>query len=365
MNSLTTRLFAVCGIIALLAGIAWFSLQQKSARSRLQNTHDAQAESTPPPPRVAFHWNEVASSTAWEPRDSAASFVFQNEMWTMGGLNGNDTVQENHIVRYWEAPHFNDIWSSTDGAHWKLRAAHAAWSPRRSMSVVLFQDKLWMFGGWSPITGYTSDIWQSTDGVAWTKMLENAPWPAREGQAAEVFRGEMWMMGGVNYDTREEKNDVWHSADGITWHEATNTIPWSPRWDHATAVFGEKMFLTGGMNLSGEVLKDVWATADGVQWELLTDSPLWDARQGHALVSFRDALYLVGRLNDASLGGTNDMWRSVDGITWKTTDTNPPWEGREDHAALVFKNKLYVFGGMSASWQWKNDVWVFGEEEIK
>jgi hypothetical protein len=303
-------------------------------------------------------WSEATSSAEWQPRDSAISFVFKNKLWTMGGINGNQDVDANHRVEYWAATHFNDIWTSDGGAHWELAKAHAAWAPRRSMSVLFFNDTLWMFGGWSPIGGYTSDIWQSADGVIWKEAVSEAAWSAREGQTAEVFQGKMWMFGGVNYDKREIKNDAWYSEDGFIWHEATTTIPWGPRWDHATTIFKGKLYLVGGMNLSHETFNDVWSSSDGLTWENVTRTPPWQTRQGLSLVPWHDMLWVLGRLNDGAEKGVNDVWYSSDGVAWQKTAVDPPWAGREDHSGLLFNDRLYVFGGMDADWRWRNDVWV-------
>ena len=170
-------------------------------------------------PRSLF-WREVASAAPWAARDSAASVVFENKIWIMGGLNGNRNVDTKHFIKYWEAPHFNDIWSTDDGERWQLVESASQWPPRRSMSVIEFNNKLWMFGGWSPVTGYTSDVWQSADGASWTKAVANAPWSPREGQTAEVFQNKVWLIGGVNYDARQVKNDIWFSEDGVNWQEA-------------------------------------------------------------------------------------------------------------------------------------------------
>jgi len=313
-------------------------------------------------PRL-LSWNLAASSAEWETRDSGVSFVFQDKIWTMGGLDGNTKVQADNKVIYWEAPHFNDIWTTEDGTSWKLEKEKAAWPPRRSMSVVYFKDKLWMFAGWSTITGYQSDIWQSDDGINWTKVVSEAAWPAREGQTAEVFQDKIWMFGGVNYDKHETKNDVWYSENGIDWHQATTTIPWSTRWDHATTVFNGKIFLAGGMDLSGNVFKDVWVSSDGMNWELANANPPWTSRQGHALVVFHDKMWIIGRLNDKEGAGLNDIWYTDDGINWEKTETDPPWMGREDHSVLVYKDKIFVFEGMGSDWRWHNDVWVSTGQE--
>lgn len=305
--------------------------------------------------RKDLRWVSEVESAPWEARDSGEVFVFQDKMWIIGGLNGNSVVQGGSID-YWTAPHFNDIWNSYDGVHWNQVATKSEWEPRRSMSVVYFNDLLWMFGGWSPVTGYMNDIWSSADGIQWTKVADNANWSPREGQLVEVFNNKIWLIGGVNYDDRETKNDVWYSEDGITWVEVEG-IPWEPRWDHATAVFDGKLFLTGGMDLEGSIFRDVWVTTDGLVWQLVTDNPSWEARQGHSMESYDGKLWLIGRFNDESAGGPNNVWYSEDGVLWKKNPTNPQWRGREDFFSTIFKGKVWVFGGMDADWKWRNDVW--------
>ncbi|MEK7066403.1 MAG: sialidase family protein [Patescibacteria group bacterium] len=302
-------------------------------------------------------WVLATSSAEWSPRDSGASFVFQNKMWMMGGVSGNENISSERIVKYWESPHFNDIWSSEDGVTWKLEKEHAEWPDRRSMSVVYFQDKLWMFGGWSPISGYASDVWQSTDAINWTEVAVSSSFPIREGQTADVFGGKIWITGGVNYNERVTKNDVWWSDNGIDWHEATASAPWSGRWDHATAVFNDKIFLSGGMDLSGHMFKDVWSTSDGINWELVIAEAPWKERQGHSMVVLHDKMWLVGILSDTEGGGVNDVWYTSEGSNWEKTLANPQWLGREDHSVLVYKDKMFVFQGMNSSWKWTNDVW--------
>jgi len=301
-------------------------------------------------------WVPATSTAEWEQRDSAASFIFQNKIWIMGGLRGDTVTSSGHVVEYWEAPHFNDIWSTSDGVTWTEERANAAWTPRRSMSVVEFNGELWMFGGWSPISGYSQEIWKSSDGVVWTRATTTAPWSAREGQQVEIFQNKIWTLGGVNYDTRQVFNDVWYSSDGLNWQQAPSA-PWSPRWDDAITVHDGKLFLTAGMNLNKQTFNDVWSF-DGTNWQLITDSPPWQSRQGHGLVSYKGYLWSVGRLNDSEGGGVNDIWFSKDGHEWQKTNTDPLWLGREDHAVLVYNDRIYVFGGMDSNWHWQNDVWM-------
>lgn len=302
-------------------------------------------------------WRESASSAPWEARDSGEAFVFQNKLWFIGGLNGNANVLGGGKVEYWKAPHFNDIWNTEDGLVWDRITSSSQWTPRRSMSVALFRNRLWMLGGWSPISGYTNDIWVSDDGISWEQTLAHADWPAREGQTLEIFQNKLWLIGGVNYDERQTKNDVWYSEDGTNWIEVKN-IPWKSRWDHATAVFDGKLFLAGGMNLKGDTFNDIWLSEDGLIWTLVTDSAPWEKRQGHTMEVYKDRLWIIGRFNDEQNGGENDVWFSEDGIGWLKTTSNPQWAGREDFFSAVFKDKIWIFGGMDTNWQWRNDVWV-------
>jgi hypothetical protein len=306
---------------------------------------------------LSLDWGLATSSAAWEPRDSHVVFVFKEKMWLMGGLNGNEFVK-NGVVEYWKVPHFNDIWVSENGFDWELVAEKSNWSLRRSMSVVLFKDRLWMFGGWSPISGYRSDVWVSDDGEHWEKIVNQAAWDPREGQITLVFKDKIWMFGGVNYDKREVKNDIWYSEDGINWVEAASSSPWSPRWDHAMTIFQNKLWLTGGMNQEETIYRDVWSSQNGENWLLVTNNPPWQGRQGHALLSFKEKLWLIGRFNDDNENkGENDIWVSDDGYVWQKTTENPPWAGREDFSAVIFKDKIFIIGGMDANYRWKNDVW--------
>lgn len=308
-----------------------------------------------------LEWLQISSAAPWEPRDSGEVFVFRNKIWLIGGLNGESKVKReadgHYVVQYWLAPHFADIWNTENGLDWNLVTTSAPWGPRRSMSVVFFNNKLWLLGGWSPTFGYVNDIWNSYDGVNWEKVVLNAEFQPAEGQSLVVFKNKIWKIGGVNYDEHEAKNDVWYSEDGFRWSKVKN-IPWEPRWDHAVEVFNEKLFLTGGMNLEGKVFNDVWVSEDGINWSLIVKNAPWAPRQGHTLKAYKGKLWLIGRLDDEENGGQNDIWYSDDGINWQKVPTNPPWTGREDFFSVIFKNKIWILGGMDKNWQWKNDIWV-------
>jgi len=312
-------------------------------------------------PVADLYWQEATSTAPWPARDAAAALVWQDKLWLMGGVNGGNAIVND--VKYWELPHFNDIWSSSDGLVWDRETAAAAWPPRRSMSVVPWQDRLLMLGGWSPIGGYQSDIWVSSDGVNWelatssaARLDDRQAFPAREGQTLTIFQNKLWLTGGVNFDKRLAYNDVWSSPDGLNWTLVASSTPWSGRYDHAVEVFDNRLWLTGGL-ARGMANGEVWVSSDGQNWQLATANAPWGPRHGHALLNWRDRLWLVSGWDTDRDEGMNDVWLSPDGKNWIKPPSPPPWRGREDHAALIFRDQLWFFGGMDTDWRWRNDVW--------
>src|SRR3990172_834721 len=80
---------------------------------------------------------------------------------------------------------------------WVRITEQAAWQPRDSQGEVVFDDKLWIMGGWfSSTEPAPRDVWCSADGKDWRCVLPEAPWKHSDLSMALVFQGRMWMMGG-------------------------------------------------------------------------------------------------------------------------------------------------------------------------
>ena len=76
----------------------------------------------------------------------------------------------------------NDVWRSANGIDWTLLAEHAPWSPRADHECVVFQDKLWMYYGYS---------WPEKYGDVWTfSPVEGEGEGASEGGGEGVAEGE-------------------------------------------------------------------------------------------------------------------------------------------------------------------------------
>jgi hypothetical protein len=127
----------------------------------------------------------------------------------------------------------NGIWNSTNGDNWNLVRSSLPQIPngivglaRHTYNVLAFNGKLWILGGSSEVGYYIYDsVWSSPDGVNWTNDL-NWPisnpllWEGKSAHSSVVFNNRMWMFGG-----NSQSNSAWTSSDGINWIQATSTIP--------------------------------------------------------------------------------------------------------------------------------------------
>ena len=60
-----------------------------------------------------YEWIKVTDKAAYAPRDGAGALVFQNQMWLIGGWNPGDKKFFPRICN-------NEVWSSRNGVEWKL-----------------------------------------------------------------------------------------------------------------------------------------------------------------------------------------------------------------------------------------------------
>lgn len=143
-----------------------------------------------------LEWKKVDFNIPWSGRDAHWTVLFQNKIWLMGGVEGGEIDTKN--PEYEKIPHKSDIWVTDNGKNWQLITEKAPWGERRSAGVVVFQNKIWLMGGWEKISGETkNDVWVTENGKDWEKVLESAPWPPREGHAIAVFNDRIYLVGGL------------------------------------------------------------------------------------------------------------------------------------------------------------------------
>jgi len=248
-------------------------------------------------------WTRVIREAPWLHGDLPTTLVHDDKMWIMGGWYGG---------RRPFASASNQVWCSTDGADWRCATVKAAWRPRLGAAGLVFDGKMWLLGG---VERYfdggrhhlLNDVWCSTDGATWKPVTPQAPWPPRAYHGALVFDNRMWVFGGGNYrPTYLGYNDVWTSSDGVHWTRITDHAPWSHRIWFSTVVYRNRMWVLGGWSDGPSTnWNDVWYSSDGKHWHELKTETIWSKRHEHSAFVFQDKLWIVGG-NEWPL--VNDVW---------------------------------------------------------
>lgn len=289
------------------------------------------------------NWTKVTDQAGWSPRDSQGEVVYNDRLWIFGGW----------LDSYAAPP--RDVWSSADGKTWQLVQETAPWKHSDLAMSIVFDDKMWFMGGWynGRLEGHSASnqVWSSTDGAQWNQVTASAGWTPRIAAATVVFQGKLWLLGGTeDYyfgNNQSLKNDVWYSSDGRNWKQATSAAGWSPRAYHQAVVLNDKIYVFGGGSYAPEyhATNDVWSSTDGVHWQQETAAAPWQPRLWFSSVVYRDHMWVLGGWSNNPSTNWGDVWSSEDGKTWTELKSDVIWTARHEHSAFVFQDKIWVAGG--------------------
>jgi hypothetical protein len=283
-----------------------------------------------------YEWMQAFEKAPWCPRDSGGEVVFDNKMWILGGwtIDANQKFQR-----------LNDIWRSSDGVSWEKVTDSAPWPVRNLPGSVVFRNAIWILGGTDGKKAM-NDVWSTADGKIWTQSPVQPPWSPRVAFGCAVYKEKLWVMGGFDTASMTHFNDVWCSKDGSNWKLISSKAAWSVRGMFPLVVFGKKMWLYGGgvYDQKSENFHDVWCTEDGAKWVRVTEDAGWAERRFHIITEYRNKLWLFGGVIDGNVN-LNDIWNSTDGVSWQIVDKSAPWGVRHEQMCLVFNEKLWMFGG--------------------
>ncbi len=360
-----------------------------------------------PSARKAYTWKRVVAEAPFGPRDGAGGIVHNGKMWLLGGWN----------PKRFPLGCANDVWSSTDGAHWRLEKPNtfesspkfrpaSAWEGRHFAGYHAFRGKMWIVGG-DPNQGYyQTDVWSSENGREWTRTdihtttprvdPNGQPYPANEWRPVEqshfglraahitgVFQDKLLVMGGQrNADFVDPDwpgapskafDDIWSSADGATFTRVATTGPlWSARGYVSEAVeLGGKLWIVGGGlhddqrggRTKREYRNDVWSTSDLVHWEAVTYEAPFAPRIWHNVKAFDGRLWVINGYDGDAIGqgriadNRADVWASTDGKNWYDVSPPPSFVARHAGTAWVHDGSLFVGSGNAILGTWHADVW--------
>ncbi len=303
-----------------------------------------------PPARITraapagYQWSRETDSAAFEGSYNFPVFVVRGEMWAFHPRGG---------------------WSSRDGRSWRRSELPASGLNSGYQRYVQFHDAVYALG---TMTGnyldlhLTSRISRTRDFKHWEVLAQESNLPARVFYGAVVFEDKMWLLGG--YDGHTYYNEVWNSADGVRWTRVAEHAGWSPRDADMVQVFKNRIWVIGGGVIDGQPelnpnsKREVWSTADGVHWDRSRDRS--GAAWGGAPVVYDDQLWLIAANRNSTFAPS--LLVTADGATWR--EESAPWAPRGAPAVWVFDQKLFMAGGKYSVTEngtqrfiYRNDVW--------
>ena len=292
-------------------------------------------------------WTEVMNNADFSPRHSPTVVAHNDRLWVIGGHDGAFK---------------NDVWWSQDGATWTEvppeERGSEHFSARSSHQVVVYDDQLWLIGGLAD-DGYKNDVWRSEDGATWEEVLPTNPTPTdprfseRSDHQVALYDDKLWVIGGWN--GTDYYDDVWQSEDGQTWEQVVPTDPhFSERSHHQVVAHNDQLWVIGGWEGGSARKNDVWRLLeDGQNWEKVvpTGTP-FSERSHHEVAVHNNLLWLIGGYDSAR---KNDVWWSEDGVRWTQATGSADFSPRNAHRVVAHNDQLWVIGGWDGAR--KNDVW--------
>ncbi|KAK3248533.1 hypothetical protein CYMTET_42004 [Cymbomonas tetramitiformis] len=194
-------------------------------------------------------WSLVKTKGASPPaRSTDAAVLFEDKLYMLGGYG---SMTADSLVWYYDFPKakFGSMkpWGS---ANLPARQGH---------SMSLYEDTIYVFGGRSETKLVYSDLWAySITDNAWKMIAEDTvDGPSgRFGHTAAVYKDMLYVFGG--YAAGGASGETWsYSMTEGTWADMTPVVSPPPRFSHTLAIQGDSMFIYGG-STGDEVLEDTW-----------------------------------------------------------------------------------------------------------
>jgi len=318
----------------------------------------------------------LQTTGGFDARMDHASVVFEGALWIFGGYNPQ--------ARGDKLNYLADVYKSVDGYNWELITLQAPWKGRRGHQVIVFEDALYLIGGYrvyreSGITygGAANDVWKSDDGIVWEEIKPNS------------------------YKTRVTHPHISTIEDvrGTDLYDPSDDTDWYPRLHHRVVVLDGKMVLVGGfskewmpylndgqLDETRRYFADMWSSADGIAWTQLDpmslggDNEAIFGRYSAGRASFahfidNNRLFIVGgtslfSFQEYSAGFVVPDWDRF----WKQTDLG--WEAggpndkeyidRRGHQIVFYDDTYWLLpGSKPAAIQWykgADSIWKIATE---
>jgi hypothetical protein len=174
------------------------------------------------------NWQQLTAHAGWAGRAGLSTEVLNGEIYVFAGSFNDDSAV---IGGPPNRQYFNDVWKSSDGRTWTRALEHAPWAPRAGAATVVKDGWIYLLGGEDGFTcaplpnceaPYFNDVWRTRDGAHWQRMTAAAEWAARPGHKCVVGVDAIVCFGG--FGLLSNPVDMWVSRDGTRWKR----LPFAP-----------------------------------------------------------------------------------------------------------------------------------------
>lgn len=236
------------------------------------------------------------------------------------------------------------------------------WPWRDGLQIKIFQNKLWMFGGWNPFPGIfdpgpsTNEVWHSEDGGLNWNFWSNAPWTPRHSFGCEIIGETLYIFGSDIFTDDKIYNDMW-AFDGEEFTQLTDdTGPLGLRLLSGSCVFNGHIIMGGGQTaVSGpfEMFTDICRfNFETLKWENVGQLPI-DYASTTVFLPFNESIYILG--GGEYTGGTptnlnNYLFKSngSDLNTWTTVMMLPEKiDGLMYMTGHIMRSHIFLLNGTS------------------
>ena len=221
-----------------------------------------------------------------QPRVGSASCIYNNNIMVTGGFNGQDGLDSIEVLNMNQHPL---RWMMFQGKLPFMLYDHV---------VIVYQDKLYVIGGYNWSENKTSDLIHELALAApySAKVLARMPQPRRN-HRAEIVNGKLFIFGGRTTDSNKDTIDSVLVYDFTT--KKLKTCPSLPRPVYAmstSVTWGNMIIVIGGADKNNQILNDVimYDTETGRSERLPS---LIHKRYGPSAVIMHDVIVVFGGWN--------------------------------------------------------------------
>jgi N-acetylneuraminic acid mutarotase len=284
--------------------------------------------------------NNVNEGNAGQAAGGAGRRPGFNNVDAGGGVGGNGNNNNNNAAGAWEPLRGGGDDDRAANAHQQqqavVRQIHSPPSPRHSHAAVVYNDSMYVFGGYDG--SYRSDFHEfDFIHLSWRPVFGSGRSPRARYRSTACVHGDTMILFGGHDGTRHLADVHTFDFESQVWSLLmTDGVPPLPRDSHVSVVYKDSMYIFGGS--TGSAMNDLHELAfpPSSQEKFATDS---SAAPDYATTAGSFGLR-EGENGEPALA----KWRQI-----------PPIAGggiavhRFCHVGAVHNGSLYVFGGYDGS----------------